>query len=116
MTDRQQLADQQENLVRALVAGGPAPAGFDEGRLQEQARALHNKRRRSIELAAPELVAALGEDFDARFAAWARENPPRTDSCTRADAQAFAVWALPVRTSRRWWRSARRAGAPPARG
>lgn len=117
MTDRQAMKAAQEELVRALVAGGEVPAGFDAARLNEQAAALHHKRRRGIERAVPELARALGDDFRAKFAEWARENPPRTDSCTRSDAAAFAAWAQPaaVRTSRRWWRSAPRAGARPAR-
>jgi hypothetical protein len=118
MTPRQDLAAAQEELVRALVAGGPVPTGFDAERIGEQTDALQAKRRRSVERAAPDLVARLGAEFPAAFAEWARANPPRTESGTRSDCEAFAAWALPepVRTSRRPWRRAQRAGAPPARG
>ncbi|HUR73982.1 MAG TPA: hypothetical protein VMZ00_06885 [Sporichthya sp.] len=115
MTDRQELAVAQQALVLALVAGGPVPDGFDADRVREQTRALLLKRRRGIERVAPEVVAKLGAGFAARFAEWAAANPPRTDSCTRTDAAAFAAWALPVRTSRRRWTRARRAGARPKR-
>jgi hypothetical protein len=114
VTTRQELATAQAELVRALVAGGPVPTGFDEHRVREQAAALLSKRRRGIERAAPGVVTALGAEFPARFAEWARVNPPRTGICTRADADTFAEWALPVRTSRRSWTRARRAGARPA--
>ena len=116
MTLRQDLASAQEELVRALVAGGPVPVGFDAERIAAQSGALLAKRRRGIERAAPDLVARLGGEFPAVFTEWARANPPRSGSCSRSDAEAFGAWALPVRTSRRPWRRARRAGARPARG
>ncbi|MBA3744999.1 hypothetical protein [Sporichthya sp.] len=115
MTARQDLAAAQEELVRALLAGGAAPPGFDAGRIQDQAHALLLKRRRGIERAAPEVPAALGEAFPTTFAEWASAHPPRTNSCSRTDAAAFAAWALPVRTSRRWWTPARKAAARSAR-
>lgn len=113
MTDRQALAAAQEDLVRALVAGGPLPAGFDEDRVNEQAHALLLKRRRGIERARPEVAAELGDAFPGKFAEWAEANPPRTDSCSRTDAAAFAAWALPVNggTGPRSWRRRRTAPA-----
>ena len=38
------LAARQEELVAALVAGGPVPSGFDPGRLAVARRALLRKR------------------------------------------------------------------------
>lgn len=113
MTDRQNLAASQQELVRALVAGGAPPYGFDEGRVRAQAHALLLKRRRGIERAVPEVVSALGESFAAKFTEWAGANPPRTDSCTHDDAAAFAAWVLPASggTGRRSWRRSRTAAA-----
>lgn len=45
MTAREDLARAQAELLAALVADGPAPAGFDPVRLRVQSRALAAKRR-----------------------------------------------------------------------
>ena len=42
---RSRLAQAQTDLVRALVAQGPIPGGFDEARVKAAARALVSKRR-----------------------------------------------------------------------
>lgn len=87
---REQLAEAQAALVRALAQGAPVPAGFDAERLQETARTLIAKRRRWVERSWPRLAAALGESFRPRFEAWARENPMELESSPLADGRRFA--------------------------
>ncbi|MFF0490194.1 hypothetical protein ACFYTQ_14340 [Nocardia sp. NPDC004068] len=81
------LADQQAALVRALVAGGPIPAGFDADAVTATAHALLHKRAREIAHRYPLLAHACGPAFTAEFLAWARTRPKTT---TAADAAAFA--------------------------
>lgn len=92
MTARDRLAVQQAELARALLAGGPAPPGFDEQRLRAEAAALHNKRRRVAELLRPDLTDALDDRFAELFDRWAAGNPRRTGVPFRADLAAFADW------------------------
>jgi hypothetical protein len=68
------LKEQQEQLVRALVAGGPAPDGctnFDAARDQ-----LLRKRAGEIGAAWPQLRAFLGPDWFRAFSTWAATRPP----------------------------------------
>lgn len=102
MTDaRERLADAQAALVRALLAGGSPPPGFDPERIARQAAALRAKRRRVIARLRPDLETALGAEFAPRFDAWAREHPPLVGTCPGADADAFAA-TVTLRT--RWRR------------
>jgi hypothetical protein len=64
------LAEEQENLVRALVAGAPLPEGFDAGRVGAAARALLRKRTGEVLRAWPALDAEA-------FGAWAASRPPK---------------------------------------
>ncbi|OEU92375.1 endonuclease, partial [Streptomyces abyssalis] len=52
---RERLARAQADLLAALVAGAPAPEGFDSGRLAVQSRALAAKRADVVAKVAPEL-------------------------------------------------------------
>lgn len=90
--ERAGLADAQAALLRALVAGGPIPHGFDAEPVRIQAAALLDKRHRAIRRADPNASQALGERHRDLFAEWARDNPPRSTSCVRSDATTFAVW------------------------
>ncbi|RDI67905.1 hypothetical protein [Nocardia pseudobrasiliensis] len=82
------LAEQQRALVRALVAGGPPPPGFDPGDLTATAHALLHKRAGEVARRYPLLAHARGATFTADFIAWARDHPKTT---TAADAAAFAA-------------------------
>jgi hypothetical protein len=93
--ERARLAEAQAELVRALVAGGPAPAGFDAARLALAARSLANKRRQETAHAWPALARCLGDDFAERFSAFAREPLPARGG-PLADGRAFAA-TLPAR-------------------
>jgi hypothetical protein len=63
------LADRQAELVAALVAGAPTPAGFDEVRIGATRRALLRKRAGEAAKAWPLLAAALGAGWPDAFAA-----------------------------------------------
>jgi hypothetical protein len=67
--DRERLDAEQAALVRALVDGGPVPAGFDPDRVAATATALARKRAGEVARAWPVLAAELGDDFTARFRA-----------------------------------------------
>ncbi|MEV5302896.1 hypothetical protein [Amycolatopsis methanolica] len=115
MTSRKELAARQAELLRALLAGGPPPAGFDADRVAAEVLALRAKRRSIVADLSPDLVRTLGDRFRPLFDAYA-EATPRTDGAGyRQDAANFATWLadrgeLP---RRRWWsRYTRNASAP----
>ncbi|NDK90299.1 hypothetical protein GYA93_12000 [Gordonia desulfuricans] len=100
------LAQRQEELVRALVAGGAAPAGFDVDRLRIAEDALLRKRAGEVARHMPLARAQLGDAFVEAFMAWARG---RQRGGSVADAEAFTVhlvssgvWSPPA-DRRRWW-------------
>lgn len=94
MTDqaRRRLAAAQSALLRALVAGEAAPAGFDPERLRIGSASLIAKRRRGVERHRPDLADALGPRFAATFDAWAAANPLPDGTGPHEDADRFATW------------------------
>ncbi len=115
---RQRLALAQTALLSALVAGTPAPEGFDRTRLRVQSRALTAKRAAVVAKVAPELPEILGADFRAAFADYARNRPMAGGY--RQDALDFAAHLLAQdrpedpaarQLLTRWWRD--RAGPKP---
>lgn len=70
------LAQRQAELVAALVAGGPEPAGFDPARLSATRRALLRKRAGAAARAWPALAAALGDEWQQTFARYRAGVPP----------------------------------------
>jgi len=70
------LQERQAAVVAALVAGAPAPPGFDTHRVRATATALLRKRTGEVAAAWPLLAAALGADWSASFGAWAAGRPP----------------------------------------
>ena len=89
---RNRLARSQAELVRALVAQGPMPTGFDEGRVRATARSLVNKRRQALARSWPRLVRGLGDAFVERFTAYATAQPLPMSASTLADGRAFLAW------------------------
>lgn len=89
---RARLAARQTELLTALVAGGPVPPGFDPAQVRAQATGLAAKRRDTAAKVAPELPHLLGAQYGPLFLAYARGNPQTGGY--RADARAFAEWAL----------------------
>ncbi|GAA2880351.1 DUF692 domain-containing protein [Streptomyces mexicanus] len=115
---RQRLALGQTALLSALVAGTPAPEGFDRVRLGVQARALAAKRADVVAKVAPELPVVLGAGYRAAFLAYAQRHPMRGGP--RRDAMEFVEFLLlggqpQVAAARRelraWWRE--RSGPAP---
>ncbi|MET4925416.1 DUF692 domain-containing protein [Streptomyces sp. PSRA5] len=117
---RERLALAQTSLLSALVAGTPAPEGFDPRRLGVQSRALAAKRAEVVAKVAPELPRILGDGYRAAFLSYAKSRPMRAGY--RRDALDFAehllIADLPQDTAARreltqWWRD--RSGAHPPR-
>lgn len=118
---RQRLALAQAALLSALVAGTPAPEGFDRARLKVQSRALCAKRADVVAKVAPELPEILGAAaYRPAFLSYARCRP-MTDGYRR-DALDFAEHLLDSggpgdagarRELERWWRE-RSGPTPPA--
>ncbi|MFE6779759.1 DUF692 family multinuclear iron-containing protein [Streptomyces sp. NPDC057702] len=116
--ERQRLALAQTALLSALVAGTPAPEGFDRRRLRVQSRALVAKRAEVVAKVAPELPEILGSAYRPAFLAYARHRP--LGGGYRRDALAFAERLLAVdefadpvvrRRLTAWWRE--RSGPAP---
>lgn len=100
----------QTALLSALVAGTPAPEGFDHRRLGVQSRALAAKRADVVAKVAPELPEILGEGYRRAFVDYARTHP--MSDGYRRDAVDFAeqllIDGLPAdgaarRRLTRWW-------------
>ncbi|MFE2042925.1 DUF692 domain-containing protein [Streptomyces sp. NPDC059477] len=72
---RQRLGLAQTALLSALVAGTPAPEGFDRARLRVQSRALAGKRADVVAKVAPEVAALLGGGYRPAFLAYAHRQP-----------------------------------------
>ncbi|MFK0133190.1 DUF692 family multinuclear iron-containing protein [Streptomyces rubiginosohelvolus] len=117
---RDRTAVAQTALLSALVAGTPAPEGFDHRRLRVQSRALAAKRADVVAKVAPELPEILGDGYRAAFLAYAGSRP--MSGGYRRDALDFAEHMLiaggpadPVARRRLtyWWQD--RSGARPPR-
>ncbi|MCK2240456.1 MULTISPECIES: hypothetical protein [unclassified Crossiella] len=105
--DRTRLAKAQAELLQALLANGPAPAGFDPARLHAQSLALRAKRRRVTAALRPDLPERLGPRFRPLFDEYATTHPRHEGTGARTDANTFATWLtqsghLP-KPRRRWW-------------
>ncbi|MGW2106512.1 DUF692 domain-containing protein [Streptomyces sp. NPDC001948] len=117
---RDRLAAAQTGLLCALVAGGPAPQGFDRRRLGVQSRALAAKRAGVVAKVAPELPEILGTGYRDAFLSYAATRP--MSAGYRRDAMDFAedllIAGRPADDAARrrlthWWQD--RAGARPPR-
>ncbi|MFJ3162737.1 multinuclear nonheme iron-dependent oxidase [Streptomyces kanasensis] len=118
---RERLGLAQAALLSVLVAGTPAPEGFDGVRLRVQAGALVRKRAAVVAKVAPELPGLFGDGYRDAFAAYAGSRP--MPGGYRQDALAFARYALDAglpgdaagrRRLYRWW-AERSAPRPPGR-
>ncbi|MYV55265.1 DUF692 domain-containing protein [Streptomyces sp. SID3212] len=118
---RARIALEQVALLSSLVAGTPAPEGFDARRLGVQSRALAAKRAGVVAKIAPELPEILGAGYRAAFLAYAQIRPMRGGY--RRDALDFAEHLLiggrPEDAAARrrltlWWED-RAAPRPPRR-
>lgn len=118
---RTRVALAQGALLSALVAGTPAPSGFDSARLRVQSRALAGKRADVVAKVAPELPEILGPAYRAAFLAYAKSRPMAGGY--RRDALDFAEHLLATgrpeddgarRQLTHWWQD-RAAPRPPRR-
>ncbi|MFG3135953.1 DUF692 domain-containing protein [Streptomyces sp. NPDC048211] len=118
---RDRVAVAQTSLLSALVAGTPAPEGFDRRRLRVQSLALAAKRADVVAKVAPELPEILGRGYRDQFLAYAGSRP--MSAGYRRDALDFAEHLLltgrPDDASARrrlthWWQD-RAAPRPPRR-
>ncbi|TXS38884.1 MbnB/TglH/ChrH family RiPP precursor modification enzyme [Streptomyces sp. OR43] len=118
---RDGVAVAQTSLLSALVAGTPAPEGFDHRRLGVQSRALAAKRADVVAKVAPELARILGPAYRGAFLAYARNRP--MSAGYRRDALDFAEQLLIAgrpsdeaarRRLTHWWQD-RTAPRPPRR-
>ncbi|MFF1910678.1 DUF692 domain-containing protein [Streptomyces sp. NPDC058239] len=118
---RDRVGVAQTALLSALVAGTPAPQGFDRRRLGIQSRALAAKRAGVVAKVAPELPEILGAGYRDAFLAYARNRP--MSAGYRRDALDFAEGLLiagrPTDDAARrrlthWWQD-RAAARPPRR-
>ncbi|MGA4838978.1 DUF692 domain-containing protein [Streptomyces sp. G45] len=89
---RQRVALAEAALLSALVAGTPAPEGFDRARLAVQGRALTGKRADVVAKVAPELPEILGDGYRRAFFAYATGRP--LTGGYRRDALDFAEHLL----------------------
>ncbi|MDJ0464207.1 DUF692 domain-containing protein [Streptomyces sp. H27-C3] len=89
---RTHVALAQTALLSSLVAGTPAPEGFDSTRLRVQSRALAGKRADVVAKVAPELAEILGDGYRLAFLAYAK-SLPMSDGYRR-DALDFAEQLL----------------------
>ncbi|MYW30093.1 DUF692 domain-containing protein [Streptomyces sp. SID2119] len=118
---RDRTAVAQTVLLSALVAGTPAPEGFDHRRLRVQSRALAAKRADVVAKVAPELPEILGDGYRAAFLDYAKGRP--MSAGYRRDALGFVERILvsgglpdPVAQRRltHWWED-RSGPRPPSR-
>ncbi|MEU3225375.1 DUF692 family multinuclear iron-containing protein [Streptomyces sp. NPDC006976] len=119
---RDGVAVAQAALLSALVAGAPAPEGFDRRRLGVQSRALAAKRADVVAEVAPELPEILGRrGYREAFLAYAGARPMtagyRRDALDFAEQLLIAGRPEDDATRRRltyWWQD-RAAPRPPGR-
>lgn len=99
------LGSRQHELVRALVAGGPLPIGFDSDALSVASAALVRKRAGAVARHVPIEASMLGDRFGSLFATWERSHP-RSNSAQEAREFLDYLYSIDAlqRPARRWWR------------
>ncbi len=83
----------QGALLRALVADGPVPHGFDADDVETLAHALSHKRSRVAATAWPRLAACLGVRFERMFIEYVAPTPQRPTHAGLVDGLTLAQWA-----------------------
>jgi hypothetical protein len=84
------LAADYAAVALAVTGAGDVLDGFDAARVAVTRDALMNKRVRAVARAWPGLARELGDEFSARFAAFARSTPLPSSGGPLADGRAFA--------------------------
>lgn len=88
------LAERQAELLRALLADGEVPAGFDAAKIAVERKALRNKRRGVVAYVRPDLRQRLGERYRELFDTYAAQFPRLVGQRSRDDADAFEAWLV----------------------
>ncbi|WP_410569720.1 hypothetical protein [Amycolatopsis sp. cmx-4-61] len=91
---REELARRQAELLRALLADGPPPEGFDPARLRVEAQVLRRKHGRVLAFQRPEVAEALGERYGPLFASFNAGRPKRAAERSGAYADEFVRWLI----------------------
>ena len=88
---RERLAADQARLVDALTGRSEPPVDFDAARVELLGQTLASKRAKTVARAWLVLAESLGDDFAARFNAFAQTVSPH-EAGPGADGFAFANW------------------------
>jgi hypothetical protein len=111
MTGRERLAGQQAQLLKALLAEGKIPPGFDENRVRAERIVLRTKRRWVTGFIRPDLRRELGTRYAELFDAYATGHPRAEGVRAHQDADAFGAWLIDrgeLKAPKRAWWSPRR--------
>ena len=104
------MAQEQKELIEALLCGAPHPAGFDSARLQSASEALARKRIRCMQRAHPLVQEICPRDNDSILEAlhqFIRENPSVHPQGPYFDALAFLSYLGLKSSSRLGWKPSR---------
>ncbi|MDT7726751.1 MAG: hypothetical protein QOI21_3327 [Actinomycetota bacterium] len=111
MNGRERLAGQQAELLKALLADGEIPPGFDEDRVQAERIVLRSKRKWVTGFLRPDLRRELGTRYTELFDAYAVTHPRAEGIRAHQDADAFGEWLIEqgeLKAPKRPWWSPRR--------
>ena len=92
LPDRAAYAMRQAQLLDALLRGDDPPPGFVAAQADAAGSSLRRKRGRAVARAWPALALCLGDEFDARFDAFARKAGVDASGEPLRDGLAFARW------------------------
>ncbi|MFA7337443.1 MAG: hypothetical protein WC028_11710 [Candidatus Obscuribacterales bacterium] len=111
-SNRLAMAQEQKQLIEALLCGAPHPAGFDSERLQSAGDALLRKRIRCMQRAHPLVQEICPRDNDSILEAlhhFIRENPSVHPQGPYFDALAFLSYLGLKSASELGWKPTRKA-------
>jgi hypothetical protein len=89
---REELLERQYQMLRCLVAGGPAPEGIPSRRLLLVSRGLAKKRQREAISSWPGLEARLGDEVFALFEQYADAQQRPKGGSPLLDGYQFSWW------------------------
>lgn len=104
------MAQEQKELIEALLCGAPHPVGFDSARLQSASEALARKRIRCMQRAHPLVQEICPRDNDSILESlhqFIRENPSVHPQGPYFDALAFLSYLGLKSSSRLGWKPSR---------
>ena len=90
--DREAYAARQAQLLDSLLRGDGPPPGFAAAQADAAGTSLRRKRGRAVARAWPALALSLGDEFDARFDAFAHDTGVDESAEPLRDGLAFARW------------------------